>query len=408
MDIRQNFMRIVIVGHVDHGKSTLIGRLFYDTDSLPEGVIEEVKKTCEMLGKDIEFAYVLDSLAEEREQNVTIDTTQSWFSTDKRNYIIIDAPGHKEFLKNMITGASQADTGVLIVSAKEGVEEQTKRHAYILGMLGLKQVMVVINKMDAVDYDAARFETVKNDITAFLGTVGITPKQIIPISAKEGDNVAKKAEKMDWYTGPTILEALDLFENKKAQENKPLRFPVQDVYKIDDKRILVGRVESGSVTVGDNVVFSPSGKTSKIKSVEKFLAKPTNATAGESVGITIDDPLFIERGEVVTKETPTVTNTINARVFWMDKQAFDANEKLTLKCATQEVGCRIERISKRINSSDLTVLEENASQLQDTEVGEVVIKTDEPIVVENFNAIEELGRFVLVRGNDVTAGGIIV
>ncbi len=401
-------MRIVIVGHVDHGKSTLIGRLFYDTDSLPEGVIEEVKKTCEMLGKDIEFAYVLDSLAEEREQNVTIDTTQSWFSTDKRNYIIIDAPGHKEFLKNMITGASQADTGVLIVSAKEGVEEQTKRHAYILGMLGLKQVMVVINKMDAVDYDAARFETVKNDITAFLGTVGITPKQIIPISAKEGDNVAKKAEKMDWYTGPTILEALDLFENKKAQENKPLRFPVQDVYKIDDKRILVGRVESGSVTVGDNVVFSPSGKTSKIKSVEKFLAKPTNATAGESVGITIDDPLFIERGEVVTKETPTVTNTINARVFWMDKQAFDANEKLTLKCATQEVGCRIERISKRINSSDLTVLEENASQLQDTEVGEVVIKTDEPIVVENFNAIEELGRFVLVRGNDVTAGGIIV
>jgi sulfate adenylyltransferase large subunit len=408
MNVTQNFMRIVIVGHVDHGKSTLIGRLFFDTNSLPDGVIDEVKKTCEMLGKDIEFAYVLDSLAEEREQNVTIDTTQTWFSTDKRNYIIIDAPGHKEFLKNMITGASQADTGVLIVSAKEGVEEQTKRHAYILGMLGLKQVMVVINKMDAVVYDPVRFETVKNDITAFLGTVGITPKQVIPISAKEGDNVARRTEKMSWYTGPTILEALDLFENKTAQEIKPLRFPVQDVYKIDDKRILVGRVESGGLTVGDAVTFSPSGKTSTIKSVEVFLAEKSKASAGESIGVTIEHPLFIERGEVITKDTPTVTNTINAKIFWMDKQTFNTNEKLTLKCATQEVGCRIEKIAKRINSSDLTVIQENATELQDTEVGEVVIKTDEPIVVENFNTIEELGRFVLVRGNDVTAGGIIV
>ena len=212
---QKEHMKIVIVGHVDHGKSTLIGRLLYDTSSLPDGFIEEIKKTCEMLGRELEFAYVLDSLEEEREQNITIDTTQTFFKTKKREYVIIDAPGHKEFVKNMITGASLAEAAILIVSAKEGVQEQTKRHAYILSMLGIKQVIVAVNKIDLIGYKEEIFNSVKGELLKFLDSVKIKPSYVIPISAKEGDNIAKKSEKIRWYSSLTVLEALDAFETEK-------------------------------------------------------------------------------------------------------------------------------------------------------------------------------------------------
>ena len=209
-----DYMKIVIVGHVDHGKSTLIGRLFFDTGCLPEEKIEEVRKTCEALGRDMEFAFVMDHLEEERSQGVTIDTAQTFFNTDKRSYVIIDAPGHKEFIKNMITGASQAESAILIVDAEEGVREQTKRHAYILSLLGLDQVIVVINKMDLVNYKEETFNKLKDDVTAFLSSIKIKPSFVIPISAKEGDLVAKKLGRMEWYKGPTVLQALDAFKTR--------------------------------------------------------------------------------------------------------------------------------------------------------------------------------------------------
>ena len=403
-------MNIVIVGHVDHGKSTLIGRLFYDTDSLPVGVIEEIRKTCEMLGRDMEFAYLLDSLSEEREQNITIDTTQSFFKTAKRKYAIIDAPGHKEFLRNMITGAAQADAGVLIVSAEEGVQEQLKRHAYLLSLLGLKQVIVLINKMDKFEYGQTRFDELKNEISAFLAKLGMAPQQVIPISAREGDNVAQKSKNMSWYQGPTVLEALDGFVAKDEEKQKPLRLPVQDVYKIDDKRILVGRVESGTISTGDAIVFLPSGKSTRVKSVESFLKNTTTANRGECIGITTTDPLFVERGEIAIKQTEqklVPTTTLNAVVFWMARKPVMCNQKILLRCATQEVSCVIEHIHKRIDSSNVTVIEENAVQLNETEVGEVTITTTAPIVVENRTEGEELGRFVLVADNDVAGGGLV-
>lgn len=406
----KNIMNIVIVGHVDHGKSTLIGRLFYDTDSLPLGVADEIRKTCEMLGRDMEFAYILDSLSEEREQNITIDTTQSFFKTAKRKYAIIDAPGHKEFLRNMITGAAQADAGVLIVSADEGVQEQSKRHAYMLSLLGLKQIVVVINKMDTFGYAQKRFDEVQCEMTAFLEKLGITPRHVIPISAREGDNVANTSKNMPWYTGPTVLEALDGFITKEEETNKPLRFPVQDVYKIGDKRITVGRVESGSISAGDAVTFLPSGKTTKVKSIETFLKNRTEARRGECIGVTTTDPLFVERGEVMIKSSeqkPVPTSTFNAKVFWMARQPVSVNEKIMLRCATQEVPCVIEAIHQRIDSSNVVVVEENAQVLNETDVGEVTIKTTAPIVVESIKDIEELGRFVLVKGNDVAGGGIV-
>ncbi|RLI98457.1 MAG: elongation factor Tu [Candidatus Aenigmatarchaeota archaeon] len=404
----RDHMRIVIVGHVDHGKSTLIGRLFFDTDSLPEGRMEEVKKACEELGRPVEFAYLMDQLEEEREQNVTIDTAQTFFKTDKRHYVIIDAPGHVEFVKNMITGASQAEAAILIVDAEEGVQEQTKRHAYILSMLGLQQVIVVLNKMDKVDYSEERFEAVRSDISSFLGRIGIEPSYIIPISAMEGDNVANVSDKMAWFDGPTILEALDTFKASPKDMSKPLRYPVQDIYKVGDKRVLVGRVESGIMKPGKEVMLLPSGKKTKVKSIEVFEGQKESAGPGECIGITIEHPLFVERGEIVCEGgSPLSSDTIKAHVFWMSKEPYTLGEEMLFRCATQEIGCKIESIDRKLDSSTLESKEDSPANLSDMEIGEVTLKLKSPAVVENFNDIQELGRFVLTKGLDVSAGGII-
>ncbi len=400
-------LKFVIVGHVDHGKSTLIGRLMYDTNSLPEGKIEEIKQLCESLGKDIEFGYVMDHLEEERDQGITIDTAQTFFGTKKRDYVIIDAPGHVEFVKNMISGASQAEAAVLIVDAEEGVKEQTKRHAYILGMLGLSQVIAVINKMDLVDFDRERFETVKKDLMEFLSNINIKPSYVIPISAKNGDFIANRTGTMDWYKGPTLLEALDTFKTKESANNKPLRYVVQDVYSFD-KRIIAGRVESGIIRKGDKIKVLPSGEETRVKSVEEYLKKVTEAEAGKSIGITTEDKLFIDRGNVIVSDgdLPTVTSRIKANVFWMDRTPFRKGESLIFRCATQEVNCEIEKICRVINSSTLELITEDANEINNREVASIVIRTDKPVVVENFNKMEELGRFVLGR-EDTCAGGII-
>ena len=275
-------LKFVIVGHVDHGKSTLIGRLFYDTGSIPADKVAEIEQISKELGREIEFAFMMDHLQEERDQGITIDTAQAFFHTDKRDYVIIDAPGHVEFTKNMITGASQAEAALLIVDAEEGVREQTRRHAYLLSMLGLKQVAVVINKMDmdSVKYSKQRFEQVVAELLEFCEPLGIKPTHTVPISAKDGDNVAKKSTQMDWYTGLTVLEVLDTFTVPSKPAEKPMRFPVQDVYKVDNKRMFAGRVESGTITNGQEVVFLPSASRSKIKSIEKFLTPPPRISPG--------------------------------------------------------------------------------------------------------------------------------
>ncbi len=405
MDNRK--LKFVIVGHVDHGKSTLIGRLLYDTGSLPEGKIEEIRRICESLGKELEFGYVMDHLEEERDQGITIDTAQTFFSTDKRDYVIIDAPGHVEFLKNMISGASQAEAAVLIVDAEEGVKEQTKRHAYILGMLGLSQVIVVINKMDLVEYSQKSFEKIKKDLLEFLSNINIKPSYVIPISAKKGDFIANKTGNIGWYQGPTLLEALDTFKAKESANDKPLRYVVQDVYSFD-KRIIAGRVESGIIRKGDKIRVLPSGEETRVKSIEEYLKDVTMAEAGKSIGIVTEDKLFIDRGNVIVSngDMPVVTNRINANVFWMDRVPFMKGESLRFRCATQEVNCEIEKISRVINSSTLELIAEDADEIRNKEVADIVIRTDKPVVVENFNKMEELGRFVLGR-EDTCAGGII-
>ena len=402
-------LSFVIVGHVDHGKSTLIGRLLYDTDSLPPDKIEEVQKASAKAGKKTEFAYLLDHLEEERKQGITIDTTQVFFKTDKRRYVIIDAPGHVEFVKNMITGASQAEAAVLIIDVVEGVKEQTKRHSYMLSLLGLHQAVVVLNKMDLVDFSQERFNSVKEDVAEWLKSVNIEPTFYIPISAIKGDNIAGRSENMDWYTGPTFLESLDTLQNRQPPENKPLLFPIQDVYKIGDKRINVGRVEAGVISKGVEVKILPTSRLTSVNSIEKFLEDTNKAVASECIGITTADSVFLDRGNVVClpDAEPTLTDKIAANIFWMSKRDFGKNQKLTMRCATQETSCKIESINKRIDSSTLEIIKENAKVIKNLEVAEVIIKTKKPVAIKDFNDVQELGRFVLVQDENICAGGII-
>ncbi len=312
-------LRIVIVGHVDHGKSTLIGRLFYDTGSIPEIRQKEIEATCRAQGRDFEFAYLMDALEEERDQNITIDTTSTFFKTAGRTYVIIDAPGHKQFLKNMITGASSADAAILLVDGAEGVREQTKRHAYVLSLLGVRQVVVAVNKLDSTGYDRDVFQRVENAIVAFLHSLRIVPSYVIPISAREGENMVHRQGKTPWYQGPTILEALDTFENVRADKGLPLRLPVQDVYTWNGKRIYAGRVETGTIRRGDEVIFLPSGKITRIRSVEKWQEPDlTAASAGASIGVTTEDELFVERGEIIAHRShaPVKTGELKTSIFW--------------------------------------------------------------------------------------------
>src|SRR5450432_627965 len=276
-DVSRPLVRIVIVGHVDHGKSTLIGRLLQETGSLPAGKLEMLKEVSARRGMPFEWSFLLDALQTERDQGITIDTTQIRFRTGSRDIVLIDAPGHAEFLRNMITGASQADAAVLIIDALEGVRDQTRRHGYLLHLLGIKQVAVVVNKMDRVDFSAARFEAIGKEISAHLNELGVTPTAIIPISARDGDGVAERTPRTNWYKGPTVVEALDALEPARPLETLALRLPVQAIYKFDDRRIVAGRIESGSLSAGDEIVIMPSGKIAKIKSVEGWPITPVKS-----------------------------------------------------------------------------------------------------------------------------------
>ena len=408
--LSSRLMKLVIVGHVDHGKSTLVGRLMSDTDSLPSGKLDFVKDICKRQGKEFEYAFLLDALEEEQDQGITIDTSQIFFNTKKRRYVIIDAPGHKEFLKNMVTGAANAESALLLIDAHEGIQEQSRRHGYILKLLGLTQVAVVINKMDLVNYDPKIYNKIKSDYTKFLGSMGIEAREFIPVSAKLGVNIAKTSDKVPWYKGPSILQMLDQFTEKKIPNHLPFRFPVQDVYKFDERRIISGRVESGKVNVGDQLVFSPSNKVGVIKSIEAWSVdkQPKKAEASESVGFTLGEQIFVERGDVASlkSELPIVSTTFDVNVFWMGQRNLEKGKIYTLKLTTQEVPCEVVEFKKVTDASTLETLK-GQEYLAKNDVAEVTLRTSTPVVFDLFGSIPTTGRFVLVDGYDVCGGGII-
>jgi bifunctional enzyme CysN/CysC len=408
-------MNIVVVGHVDHGKSTVVGRLLADTGALPQGKLEAVRKECLRTGKPFEYAFLLDALSDEQDQGITIDTARCFFKTAARDYIIIDAPGHIEFLKNMISGAARAEAAVLIIDAKEGVRENSRRHGYILAMLGIRQVIVCVNKMDLVGHSAELFAGIEREYRGFLQDIGaVSPRHFIPVSAIHGENLTVRATSMPWYDGPTLLDTLDGFAKAPPKGDQPLRMPVQQVYKFtgqgDDRRIIAGRIESGRAKLGDRIVFSPSNKSTTIKSIEGFNTRPrTEIDAGWSTGFTLAEEIYVTRGELMSHATqpPLVSTRFRANLIWLAKKPFVAGRDYKLKLHTVAVPVRIHAIHKIVDAS------EAGSQLHKQEVGrhdvaDLVLETRQPVAFDLIGDSDATGRFVIVDGFDVAGGGIIV
>lgn len=412
--MKKEDMNIVIVGHVDHGKSTLMGRLLADTDSLPEGKLEQVKETCRRNSKPFEYAFLLDALKDEQSQGITIDTARCFFKTEKRDYIILDAPGHIEFLKNMITGASRAEAALLMIDAKEGVQENSRRHAYMLSMLGIKQIAVVINKMDLVDYDQEVFEQVKAEYIEFLKQINITPKFVLPVSSFMGENIVKKSDKMPWYDGMCILEVLDAFECEQDKDKQTFRMPVQDVYKFtrngDDRRIVAGTIESGTIRAGQEVVFYPSGKRSHVKNIEVFNADPIEVgVPSMAIGFTMEEQIYITRGELMSiagEKAPQTGSRIAANIFWLGKNDLVPGKVYYLKIGADKVKMELECVKGVINSSNLSATEEKQA-VGRNEVAECILRTDKPIAFDLVSDLAGTSRFVIVDNYEIAGGGII-
>jgi bifunctional enzyme CysN/CysC len=403
-------VRIVIVGHVDHGKSTLVGRLLHETGSLPDGKLDMLKEVSARRGMPFEWSFLLDALQTERDQGITIDTTQIRFRTRSREVVLIDAPGHAEFLRNMITGASQADGAVLIIDALEGVRDQTRRHGYLLHLLGIRQVAVVVNKMDRVDFSATRFAEISDEISAHLVSLGVTPKAVIPISARDGDGVAERTPRLQWYDGPTVVEALDALEPARSLEQLALRLPVQAIYKFDDRRIIAGRIESGSFSAGDEIVIMPAGKIAKVRTVESWPVTPITdrQTAGSSVGITLDRELFVERGDVIAHvgQGPRDTRRIRARIFWLHDKPLEKGAAILVRLGTRETRATVVAIEKAVDPGELSSVE--AGSIARNHVGEIDIALAYPLAADPHTENPRTGRLVIEVGGRIAGGGLVL
>jgi bifunctional enzyme CysN/CysC len=404
-------LKVVFVGHVDHGKSTLIGRILHDTGSLPDGKIAAIQQACAAEGMEFEYAFLLDALLEEQAQNVTIDTTQIPFRTSRRQYVIIDAPGHREFLKNMITGAASADAAVLVIAANEGVQEQSCRHAYLLSLLGIREIVVVVNKMDLLGYSQEAFAAIDQEYSEFLRSLDLRARCFIPASARGGHNVAGRGEdSLSWYSGPTLLEALDELKAATTPVGLPLRFCVQDVYRFDERRIIAGRIESGSLRAGDELVFSPANKTSTVATIESWNAAPREeAIVGDSIGITLREQIFVERGYVAShqEETPIQANRFRADIFWLAEAPLRKDAQYILRLATQEVKCQVVAIEQVMDSSSLAISSSGHETVARNEVGRVTLQSRSPLVFDNHDRVPSLGRFVIIDEGRIAGGGII-
>ena len=407
-------MSIVVVGQVDHGKSTLIVRLLADTHSLPQGKLEQIKEKCKRNARPFEYAFLLDALKDEQEQGITIDIARCFFKTSKRNYIILDAPGHVEFVKNMITGASRAEAAILVIDADEGIKENSTRHGYMLSLLGINQVIIAINKMDLVQYDLKKFEQIKKDYLNFLKTINIKPCDVIPVSSIQGDNIVSKSPNMKWYKGDTIIDALEKLQCEKPKNDQSFRMPVQAVYKFtengDKRRIIAGTISTGKIQPNTNIVFYPSGKRSVIKTIETFPEKnKTEANAGEAIGFTLKNEIYIKRGELMTIESedrPFVSDTIKVNLFWLGKNRMEKNRKYFLKIETEKVEISIKEIIKIMDSSDLK--NKNQNYIKTNDVAECILALDRPIAFDTVNQFAETSRFVIIDEYEISGGGIIL
>jgi len=408
-------MDVVFVGHVDHGKSTIVGRLMADTGSLPEGKLEQVRRNCERNSRPFEYALLIDALKDESSQNITIDAARVFFKSALRHYMILDAPGHIEFIKNMVTGAARAEAALLVIDADEGIQENSRRHGYLLKMIGIRQVIILINKMDLVDFEQAVFERLQNEYGAFLDGIGVQPMCYIPVSGREGDNIACPSQRMPWYQGHTILTALDSFEKSSALVDHPLRIPVQDIYRFtlygDDRRIVAGTITSGKLQVGDELVFYPSGKRSPVKTIEAFSRpKQEQACAGQAVGFTLEQQIYIQRGEVAAHVgglAPKISRKLRASLFWLGKEPLTTRKQYLLKLGTARVRAQVERIVSVQDASSGEIIT-GRTQVEHHEVAEIELALQTELAFDVSGSFVETSRFVLVDNYEISGGGIIL
>lgn len=406
-------MDIVIAGHVDHGKSTVIGRLLADTRSLPEGKLEQIKLNCERNAKPFEYAFLLDALKDEQSQGITIDAARVFFKTAKRDYIIIDAPGHIEFLKNMVTGASRAQAALLVIDAEEGVRENSRRHGYLCSMLGIRRMVVLVNKMDLAEYSRETFDAIVSEYRAFLSEIGLECP-FIPVSGREGDNIAHRSEIMSWYDGPTVLEAIDAFAKEPKPVDKPFRMPVQDIYKFtqagDKRRIVVGTIDAGRVRAGDEVIFFPSNKRSRVQTLEVFnRPAPEEFTAGQACGFTLEEQIYIGRGEIAALEgapEPEVTSRFRGNLFWMGRTPLVKHKDYMLKIGTAKVLAQVEDVVRVIDGSNLSAAQDK-DRVEYHDVAECIFSAKKAIAFDLADVCAPTGRFVIVDDYEIRGGGII-
>jgi len=407
-------MNIVITGHVDHGKSTVIGRLMADTGSLPEGKLERVKASCARNSKPFEYAFLLDALKDEQNQGITIDSARVFFNTPKRHYIIIDAPGHIEFLKNMVSGAARAEAAFLCIDAHEGVQENSRRHGYMLSMLGIKQLCVLVNKMDLVDYNQKIYKSVVRKYSRFLKNINMNNAAFIPVSGMKGDNIASTSTNMPWWKGSSVLSLIDTFKKERAPDDMPFRMPIQDVYKFtsmgDKRRILAGTIATGTLRTGDEVVFYPSGKRSKVLSIENFSAEKLHkVSAGMATGFTLTEQIYAKRGDLVARsgeKAPQTGNVMRVNLFWLGREPFVRDKEYILKTGTERVKMRLFDTVKVIDASNLNS-DGMKKMVECHDIADCVLSTSRTIAFDCVEDFSQTGRFVIVDDYEIAGGGII-
>ncbi|PKO09777.1 MAG: adenylyl-sulfate kinase [Chloroflexi bacterium HGW-Chloroflexi-2] len=417
MEFNKEQMNVVFVGHVDHGKSTVIGRLLADTNSLPKGKLEGIRARCAAQGVPFEYALLIDALKDEQAQSITIDSARVFFQSAQRNYIIIDAPGHIEFIKNMVTGASHAEAAILVIDAAEGVQENSRRHGYMLWMLGIKKIVVLVNKMDLVGYDQAVFERIQAEYAEYLRGIGVQPMYYIPVSGRDGAGVAAHNGQMSWYDGPTLLQALDSFEKARTLSDQPVRMPVQDVYKFsdmgDNRRIVAGTLSSGTLQPGDAVVFYPSAKRTVLKTLESFNTEPqSQVSAGQAVGFSMAEQIYVRRGQIACKVDempPAVSTRMRVSLFWLGRQPLSTDKTLILKLGTAREKAQIESIHRVIDASDYSAQNGNENLvIEHHDVAEVTLRLAHPIAFDTSDKLPDTSRFVLVDEYEIRGGGIVL
>ena len=415
--VEKEHMNLAMIGHIDHGKSTLLGRLLTEAGAIDPHIIEEYRKKAAEIGKaTFEYAWVMDTLADERERGITIDVAHQRFDTNKYYYTIVDCPGHRDFVKNMITGTSQADAAVLVVDAKDGIMAQTKEHVFLARTLGVTQLIIAINKMDRVNYDQKRYEELKKELLALLGLVGYKEEHVIfiPVSAIDGVNITKKSDKETWFDGPTLLEALDLMKVPDKPVNLPLRIPVQDVYTITGVgTVPVGRVETGKMKKGDTVIFNPPAVKGEVKTIEMHHEEIEEAIPGDNIGWNVRgiSRTEIRRGDVCgpVDNPPTIVDEFTAQIVVLQHpSAITAGYTPVFHTHTAQVAATILEITKKMDPKTGATVEENPDFIKAGDAAIIKVKPTRPLVIERVKEIPQLGRFAVRDMGQTVAAGMVI